>query len=31
METSPRIDQIPAITNRAHAEHGENNIVAIVQ
>jgi hypothetical protein len=31
METSPRIDNIPAITDRAHTEHEDNNIVALVQ
>ena len=30
METSPRIEPVPAITNTAHTEREENNIVAII-
>jgi hypothetical protein len=30
METSPRFNHVPAITNNAHAEGEENNVVAII-
>jgi hypothetical protein len=30
MNISPRITSVPAITQQAHAEAGENNIIALI-